>query len=947
MLFITYIFILAIFVLLSYTLYKIAKLYFGFKSKGQESKHYPITLGITLLSIPLLSKAFAIPSYLIKVFNKYTSLDLPTPTDDWKDMVFYALYIFAVIALSYIYYKLQPRDEERFRDEGGSQKITYPDNTKVVVSPHLHKRVQELFELKYEKLKLTYDEKEKLLVGHYSDAIHSYRYFIYCDSGSKNISKEYQDEVLERLKELSDDFVAEESTFYEPKYLFFIEEGTFEENDNKYLKCYTEDAFLNVIINFSSYLQKNIDRFDTQSIDIGGVSLKESFIEPSFNKGETNLKHYFDEWLEEKSLRHISLLADYGMGKTSFLKYYTKYLSKKILEGESFSRYPIFISLTNTSPMSNDGIETKIESFVSKELGVNYALFERLVHLGKIVFILDGFDEMGFIGTDKTRLEQFNSIWQLATTNNKILISGRPSYLPTEFERKNVLNIVESDVRDLQLTPYTEVIELDYFELEQIEQTVNIYYEGKEVEQYMNYIKRNRSILDLCKRPSMLHMTMSILPELYSEDSTKVITSSDIMNKYTEYWISRQESKAITGYFSKNDNRKKEFIINFFTELSGEMFKEETLVISKKVLDELIVQEVQKAKMDIESNEAMFEGFKNELYAGYFIEVDITNVKDDYFKFVHKSLFEFFVSKKIIKLIGEKKFDDVLISMDWNREIMDFIDDSIDHEKYNDSKYPSLIMLRDSWLDKWLYIPIVFKFNRNNILRLLNVILSIFFIIPFVINLNNDSPTNIFIILGVVLNTYLFFYALRKGFINQAYLIAYKTNKQIDKEALEFFINGSSSFYEIKNHFIENITFKNLKIDSLFFSSSSLKNLNFDNSTIRYIKFVDSKIDNIQIENMTISHSYGLNYLFNLLMFFTILMTRLFSLKEKMLSMKIFITMNKKKLIFSRMSINSFDQQSLISFQNFIKNNNMKRKDVICTSNELKDKLFAKLEGRE
>ena len=713
MLFITYLFILALFVLLSYTLYKIAKLYFNFKSKGQESKHYPITLGITLLSVPLTSKAFAIPSYLIKVFNQYTSLNLPMPKDDWKDMVFYGLYVFAVIALSYIY-KLQPRDEERFRDEGGSQKISYPDNTKVEVSPHLHKRVQELFELKYEKLKLTYDEKEKLLVGHYSDAIHSYRYFIYCDGTSKDISKVYQDEVLERLKKLSDDFVADDNTFYEPKYLFFIEEGTFEENDNKYLKCYTEDAFLNVIIDFSSYLQKNIDRFNTQSIDIGGVSLKESFIEPSFNKGATNLKLYFDEWLEEKSLRHISLLADYGMGKTSFLKYYTKYLSEKILEGESFTRYPIFISLTNTSPMSNDGIETKIESFVSKELGVNYALFERLVHLGKIVFILDGFDEMGFIGTAKTRFEQFNSIWQLATTNNKILISGRPSYLPTDFERKNVLNIVESDVTDVQLTPYTEVIELDYFELEQIEETVKIYYEGKEVEQYMNYINRNRSILDLCKRPSMLHMTMSILPELYSEDSTKVITSSDIMNKYTEYWISRQESKAITGYFTKNDNRKKEFIINFFTELSGEMFKEKTLVISKKVLDELILKEVQKAKMDIASNEAMFEGFKNELYAGYFIEVDITNVKDDHFKFVHKSLFEFFVSKKIISLIEEKKFSDELMSMDWNREIMDFIDDSIDHEKYKDSKYPSLIMLRDSWIDKWLFIPIISKINFKN-----------------------------------------------------------------------------------------------------------------------------------------------------------------------------------------------------------------------------------------
>ena len=89
MLLLTYIFILLVFILLSYTLYKIVKLWFDFKSKGQKNEHYPITLGITLLSIPLLSKAFSIPSYFIKFVNKLTPLNLPAPTDDWKSIVFY------------------------------------------------------------------------------------------------------------------------------------------------------------------------------------------------------------------------------------------------------------------------------------------------------------------------------------------------------------------------------------------------------------------------------------------------------------------------------------------------------------------------------------------------------------------------------------------------------------------------------------------------------------------------------------------------------------------------------------------------------------------------------------------------------------------------------------------------------------------------------------------
>jgi len=929
MILLTYIFILLIFALLSYTLYKIAMLYFNFKSKGQESKHYPLTLAITLLSIPLISKAFSIPSYIIKVFNKYTSLDLPMPTDDWKSMVFYALYIFAVIALSYIYYKLPPIDEERFRDEGASQKINYPDETKVVVSPHLHKRIQELFELRYEKLKLSYDEKEQVLVGQYSDAIHSYRYFIYCDSKVKEVSKTKQDEVFERLKELSHDFLAEDKEFYEHKYLFFIEDGTFEKNDNKHLKRYTEDVFLNVIIDFSSYLQKNIDRFDTQATDIGGVSLKESFIEPRFNKGESNLKAYFDEWLSEKSLRHISLLADYGMGKTSFLKYYSKYLSQKILDGEAFTRYPIFISLTNTSPMSNDGIETKIKGFVSEELGVNYALFERLVHLGKIVFILDGFDEMGFIGTAKTRFEQFNSIWQLATKNNKILISGRPSYLPTDFERKNVLNIVDNSVTDVHLTPFTEVIELDYFELERIEETLNIYYDGDDVKQYLTYIKQNRSILDLCKRPSMLHMTMSILPNLYSENFTKVITSSDIMNKYTEYWISRQESKEITGYFSKNDNRKKEFIINFFTELSGEMFKDKTLVISKKVLDELIDKAFQKSKMDIESNETMLEGFKNELYSGYFIEVDINYSKEDHFKFVHKSIFEFFVSKKIIKLIEEKKFSDKLMSIDWNSEVMDFIDDSINHEKYENSKYPSLIMLRDSWLDKWVLIPIISSISLNTKLYFI-----LFIPILLVFNMKLDR---------------------RFKFIYNAYFLNKKDIVSCRQQ--QHFLDFSSlhKVYHSKN--LNIVTFKFLYIRDLVFLFSNLNKVSFDYSTLKKISFQYSNLSKV---NFHFSKIKRIEFITCNLNSIQIDESIFIQGKRKPISELIIVIISKgflkilynlifikSEIIFKNMTIKNFDQQSLESFQNFIKNNNIKGRDVICTSSELKDKLFAKLEGRE
>ncbi len=951
----TYIFIILLFIIVSVVLYKVLKLYFNYREKGQAHKHYPIILGITLLSIPIISNMFSIPSYLIKFFNHYTFVNLPMPQDDWKSIVFYALYIFSVIVLSYIYYKLYPNKKENFKDKNNSFNINYPDNENIIISPLLYERIKELFELKYEKqnLKLFYDEKEKLLVGHYSDAIHSYRYFIYCNQNLNDVSASMQDEVFERLTLLSKDLDEQDMTYYESKYFFFIENGTFEKSTNKHFKCYTEDEFLNVVVDFNSYLRKNIERFDSQLTDIGGISLHDSFIEPSFNGGKQDLKFYFDDWLKEKSLRHISLLSHYGMGKTSFLKYYTKYLSQKILEGEAFTRYPVFISLTNTSPMSNDGIETKIKGFVSEELAVNYALFEHLVHLGKIVFILDGFDEMGFIGTAKTRFDQFNSIWKLATKDNKILISGRKSYLPTDFERKNVLNIVDKELYDAQKLPFTEVIELDYFELKQIKKTLNIYYtDSEKVAQYLNYIEKNHSILDLCKRPSMLHMTMSILPTLYVEGSNKVITSSDIMNKYTEYWISRQESKEIRGYFSSNDAKKKEFIINFFTKLSAEMFKDHTLVVSKEKLDEIILQEIRKSHVDIESNEAVLEGFKNEIYSGYFIEVDINYSKEGYFKFVHKSIFEFFVSKSVIKLIESKKFNDTLLVMDWNREIIDFIDDSIDYDKYKNSKYPSLIVLKDNWIDKMFVIPI----TNISLKSTMYGVLFIYIITILLASSRQGETLEISrflqgILIGIITIFLIKVFRRRLNFIKKSYFLEFKKTS-IEEYKLQHFLDFYTLFNVNKNVLLQGLKYNNLYIRNLQFIHTQLEDIDFSNSKIKYLYFKNCTLKNVNIGRSFFKTRKFYERIF--IISIDVLYYGLFFIAQSMISLNIvtrvrykikktLVKLYRSKIVLTNMTPENFDATSIKSFQEFIKNNKLERRDIICDS-KLKDVLFSKFE---
>jgi len=981
MLLLTYLFLLILFGIFSFLLYKIIVTVLNYRKEIQNKEHYPIVLAMTLISIPMAVKYFSFDTFLVSIVNQSGFITLPSPQNDIYTFVFYFVYILAMLGLSYIFYKFKNNKVEEIIPYVPHKEIEFPTD-EIIISPIFYERIKKLFELKYiiNSLTLKYDSKENILLGEYAEAIHGYRFIIYCDDKYIEVSKREQDDIFMKLEEINEKYSTEKTKFYEVKYLYFIEKGNFEENHSK-LQCYTEDSYINTMIDFTNYLRKQMELFGDTKADIGGHTLEDSFILPFYNEGQEDLAQYLDNWIEEDSYKHITILADYGMGKTTFLKYYAKYLSNKILNGEDFVRYPIFISLTNTSPMSNDGIGTKIESFVSKELGVNYALFEQLVHLGKIVFILDGFDEMGFIGTEQTRFKQFSSIWKLATKNNKILISGRPSYLPTDFERENVLNIVDKSKQDIQIRPFTEVIKLDDFNINQIEKTLNIYYQDKiEAKKYMEYIHKNESILDLCKRPSMLHMTMFILPALYKDNPTSRVTSSMIMDKYIEYWIGRQEKKKINGFFKDNDNYKQKFIINFFTKLAGKMYENETLIVSKTILDSLIDDEIKKLKLDIISNENNLEGFKNEIYTGYFIEIDIN--KDAHFKFVHKSIFEYFVSLEIINIIKEENFDHKLFGLYWSSEIVDFIDESIEDSVDKNSKYPALIMIRNSWLDRILFIPFTKIVTRNKVFTLILLVyitVSIFTI--FMIDIEKKSSLDIEKLIFIISISILLFFLIKKigiflrkrlSFIKKAYYLDFiKRRTKITNSQLGYFFdfyfravrNIQFNNFIFNKLTIRNFTFSNSMVNELSFKQSFLKRLIFNNCQVDNIDFNSSTIQKMIFEQTTLNHVSFENTIFkpwnrkmNIFIYFVLkiflflfrfpfLYLYLLLLPSRSLFLnkykfKKIIFSNKPHLIFRDMEREDFDDYTIEQIQKFIKKNNIARKYIVCNS-ALKDILFA------
>ena len=717
-----YILILLAFGLAFFVIHKL----FRFLERRANSPYRPYIKALTTILIAFLishGMGNQILNILLDILRQNTTLQISPPNNYTSLIGEIAFYISVVVIM--IYYgrstvqvdNKKPLTQKEKTYQGA--KIDFPKNN-YQDNPIFHESIKTLFELKFEKekLKLDWDSEYKILYGSYTQGLHSYACLIYCSKGLNQLINQYEiDEITKKM----DDFLIKSnqlsSTDIKNKYIL-IEKGKFQNVKSDKIIYYTEEELLNNLIDFSDYLNKVIYDFENEELAFSSetiqdkkMTLKQTFIEPEYltpnskNTQETDnnifskffkkkyqvkpgLKKYINQWLLEESKKHLVILGDYGMGKSSFLKYYTTQLAQEYISTKKIRRFPIFISLTNTSPM-HGGIDNEIGRFVADNLGISKTLFDELKNRGKFVFILDGFDEMGFVGTHEQRIEQLNAIWQLATEKNKILISGRPSYFPNDEELKYALNIKDTDdLMPPQQSPYFERLYLAPFSEKDIRSSIELYnYSNDEVAKYLNFIKGNRSILELCKRPSMMHIVREMLPILFEKYQAKELNAGKLFNQYISHWIDRQLNKGVISTI-RNDQKKKEFVLSCFIELAGHYYEKGVEKLPPKEVLESLVHKIKSLEL---SNNNEIEGLESEILTGFFIEID----KDRY-KFVHKSFKEYLVSQKIIQLIENQHIKSSLINQTpWTTEIIDFIYDSdfVNNPKKTAQNIPLLLLL--------------------------------------------------------------------------------------------------------------------------------------------------------------------------------------------------------------------------------------------------------------
>ena len=301
-----------------------------------------------------------------------------------------------------------------------------------------------------------------------------------------------------------------------------------EKEENKRLACYTFDELLAQDADFSGYLEWLEAEITRRQIDTRYIPLacSKEEIDPvtgrqiavsRYQEEDGWIDGYIDRWLDDPVKEHISVLGEFGTGKTWFAFHYAWVALQRykdaLSRGVELPRLPLVIPLRDYAKAVS--VESLFSEFFFRQYKIplpHYDAFVQFNRMGKLLLIFDGFDEMA---ARVDRQEMINNFWELAKVvvpGAKVILTCRSEHFPEAKEGRALLNaqLQASTALLTGETPQFEVLELEKFNDEQILKVLLCQASIATVEHIMN----NPQLLDLARRPVMTELILEALPDI-------------------------------------------------------------------------------------------------------------------------------------------------------------------------------------------------------------------------------------------------------------------------------------------------------------------------------------------------------------------------------------------------------------------------------------------------
>ena len=447
--------------------------------------------------------------------------------------------------------------------------------------------------------------------------------------------------------------------------------------ENRHLDCYTFDELIDVDADFSGYvewLENEVKRrqIDGKYVPLGCTkaeldSVNKRQIDASYYGAEDGwIDGYIDLWMDDPAKEHISVLGEFGTGKTWFAFHYAwtalqRYqLAKQ--KGTQRPRLPLIITLRDYAKALN--VENVLAGFffTQHNIRLNSEVFDQLNRMGKLLLIFDGFDEMA---AKCDRQQTINNFWELAKVivpGAKVILTCRTEHFPEAKEGRALLNAeLKASTANLSgETPQFEVLELAAFDDDQIRQVLSHQADAETVAQVMN----NPQLLDLARRPVMAELILESLPDIQAGKPVD-------MSRVYLYAVRRKMERDIKAERTFTSLADKLF---FLCELSWEMLSTDQMSLNYRLFPDRI-RRLFGAAVQAEKD---LDHWHYDMMGQTML---IRNAEGDYSP-AHRSLLEFFVAYKLAAELGVLPADFTELS-----QAQLYLDNSVESVNYTWSAY--------------------------------------------------------------------------------------------------------------------------------------------------------------------------------------------------------------------------------------------------------------------
>jgi len=414
-------------------------------------------------------------------------------------------------------------------------------------------------------------------------------------------------------------------------------------SDKKEITLLTYKELLNSLADFSAYIQALIHDFEHYSEYGEGERLPiiEIMARCDLHKYYVRLDCYGDEigeqpiddfvldWLADPKHNYLAILGDYGTGKSSFCLNLAYMLARKYSDDPVGNRVPIMVPLRDYTKAVD--IRQLVTNLLINQYRIklaSYAAFEKLLDSGRIVLLLDGFDEMATKVDRKVTIENFRELAKLARPATKTILTCRTHYFKTQTEAASLLSRRTDTelMTELRQRRTFQIAFLKEFSSEQIR--VFLQKHTPKWQYLLRKIHSTYNLQDLAKRPILLDIIVKTLPKM--DTTVEVINPASLYKVYTGFWVQHEDWR------SSMTCEEKEF---FTIELAYLMFKEN---IEQVHFSQLSAPVKQYFRHRIQSHTDL-DYFDNDVRTCSFLNRDAVGN----YRFIHKSFMEYFVARRI------------------------------------------------------------------------------------------------------------------------------------------------------------------------------------------------------------------------------------------------------------------------------------------------------------